>query len=274
MQRAFVLLSVLLVAGCAPAYVQPPPSADHPANPDAAQVSFVMPPDLLATSGVDAMNAMEDRAGMNHGGMTHMNHGDKADATPMQPRDTATITLPPEAAEPLKQLLDAYVAIGERLASDAIEGLAEQAQQIGPAIEALVKVNVPDKPHHWHESADDLRTIREQALALAGALDLHAARIAYGVLSDALERVINATGVPEGYDETAFRYVCGMFADAPRKGVWLQFGADARNPYLGSRMPGCYSEQAPLPKAGGETPPKPTMKQHQHEHQPRQGEHR
>ncbi|MFB3131065.1 MAG: hypothetical protein ACE10K_00930, partial [Rhodothermales bacterium] len=81
MQRASFLLTVLFLAGCAPAYVQPPPSVDHPANPDATQASFVMPPDVLATIMVDtetAADSMEDMRGMNH--------GDMADATPMQPQ--------------------------------------------------------------------------------------------------------------------------------------------------------------------------------------------
>ncbi len=204
MQRASFLLTVLFVAGCAPAYVQPPPSVDHPANPDATQASFVMPPDVLATNAVDTMNAMDgmaDMEGMNHEGMEGMNHEGMADAAPMPPQDATMAALPDEAAEPLKQLLDAYMAIGDQLASDAIEGVAEQAQKIGPAVDALVKVEIPDNPHIWHMHADDVRAIREQALALAEAQDLNAARTVYGVLSDALERVISATGVPDGYEK-------------------------------------------------------------------------
>ena len=250
MQRASVLLTVLFVAGCAPAYVQPPPPIDHPANPEATQASFVTPPDVLATIAVDTMNAMDgmaDMEGMNHEGMAEMNHEGMADAAPMQPQDTTMAALPDEAAEPLKQLLDTYLAIGDILASDAIEGVAEQAQKIGPAVDTLVKVEIPDNPRIWHMRADDIRAIREQAQALAGASDLNAARIAYGVLSDTLERVVGATGVPDGYDEPAYRYVCGMVEDAPRKGVWLQLGDTARNPYLGSRMPSSRRGASPYP---------------------------
>ena len=211
---------------------------------------------------------MADMEGMNHEGMAGMNHEGMADAAPMQPQDATMAALPNDAAEPLKQLLDAYMAIGDQLASDAIEGVAEQAQKIGPAVDALVKVEIPDNPHIWHMRADDVRAIREQALALAEAQDLNAARTAYGVLSDALERVISATGVPDGYEKPVNRFLCGMVEDAPRKGVWLQLGDTARNPYLGSRMPGCHSEQTPMPKAGGNT--QPDQKQ-EHEHHPKQG---
>ena len=261
MKRASIWIIALALAGCAPAYVQPSLPVDHPANPEATQASFVTPLDVLATNAVDTMNAMDgmaDMEGMNHEGM--------ADAAPMPPQDATMAALPNEAAEPLKQLLDAYMAIGDQLASDAIEGVAEQAQKIGPALDALVKVEIPDNPHIWHMRADDIRAIREQALALAEAQDLNAARAAYGVLSDALERVISATGVPGGYEKPVNRFLCGMVDYAPRKGVWLQLGDETRNPYLGKQMPSCGTKQAPLPGASGDTPPDTD-----HQHNPKQG---
>lgn len=182
------------------------------------------------------------------------------------------VSLPGDADVQLQELLAAYVNIGDQLASDSTVGIAEQAKRIGSAVDALVQVEVPGSPHFWHERDDDFSTIKDQAQALATPADLQAARIAYGVLSDALERIVASTGVPPSANQPAYRFVCGMFAEAPRGGVWLQFGDAPRNPYFGSRMLSCHREQAPIQKGGSAHHPAEQAggeeghEEHQHEH--------
>ena len=71
--------------------------------------------------------------------------------------------------------------------------------------------------------------------------------MAYGTLSDALERLAKEIGVPTELDKPVYSFTCGMFEAAPRNGVWLQIGDDARNPYYGSTMLGCYRTEYELP---------------------------
>ncbi|GMQ82993.1 MAG: hypothetical protein BMS9Abin05_2464 [Rhodothermia bacterium] len=193
MTQVSIFIAALALVGCTPSYVQPLLPTDHPANPDATQASFVTPPDVLAPTAVDAVNAID---GMTD--MAWMNHQSMADAVSKQPQDVSMATLPDAAAEPLKRLLEAYSAIGDQLASNAIDGVAEQAQLIGPALDALVKVEFPANLHFWHARDSDIRAIREMVQALTEISDLNVARTAYTVLSDALERVIAATGMPGG----------------------------------------------------------------------------
>jgi hypothetical protein len=223
MRTLLLPAALLLLAGCASAYVAPPPAADHPASPLAAAAPFTPPADALASSFFPAGPAP---AGPDAG------------------------TLPPEAAAHLAHVLGAYAAIGDRLAGDAVDGIAEQARALGGMLDALVAVELPDAPHLWHEQAGAVQVIRDEARALAAVADLHAARVAYGRLSEALGRLVAVTGVPGGGSAPTHRFVCGMFADAPRGGVWLQAGEEPRNPYFGGRMLGCHSEKTRLSAPG------------------------
>ena len=163
-----------------------------------------------------------------------------------------TPALPPAAETHLRHLLDAYLAIGRDLAADTHAGAAENARAVGAAAQALGGVEMPGRPHFWHERAGALQAIDEQAGALAAAADLHAARVAYGRLGEALDAILPATGAPAGYEPAIYRFVCGMFQDAPGGGVWFQQGAEPRNPFFGSRMLTCYREKTLVPAAGGE----------------------
>ena len=81
-------------------------------------------------------------------------------------------------------------------------------------------------------------------------------RVSYGHLSDALERLIMARGVPTNYKKPVHGFVCGMAKKVPRKGVWLQLGEKTRNPYYGKKMLRCSAKEYRLPVSGlaGATP--------------------
>lgn len=177
----------------------------------------------------------------------------------------------------LAELLSAYVALGDGLASDDLGPVAHEAQRLASALDALLQLPVPERPHFWHERVDAVTAMQKAAELLAAAADLAEARVAYGVFSDGLERVTADTGVPAGLERPLHRFVCGMFAEAPRRGVWLQFGDEPRNPYFGPAMRSCHREQAPLKAAGeaAEASPQHAPGGHgHHDGQSEQGGHR
>lgn len=89
-------------------------------------------------------------------------------------------------------------------------------------------------------------TLGEGALArtaasIAEAEDLAAARRAYGAIGVALRGALEGAGAEFGADLRLMR--CGMYRDAPDKGVWLQRGDEVRNPFFGREagMASCAS---------------------------------
>jgi len=147
---------------------------------------------------------------------------------------------PSDAQEHLAVLLRAYLEIGNTLSNDTTNGIASQARTISQSISAMKSLPPASNPHFWHEHADDVNTINARADALASNEDIGELRIDFGFLSDALDRIVAATGVPASLGEELDRRVCGMVSDVPRSGVWLQAGdADVRNPYFGAMMLRC-----------------------------------
>ena len=92
-------------------------------------------------------------------------------------------------------------------------------------------------------AVDDVAAVRTQSLELAGATGLSDARTAFGQLSGPFLALVEAYGVPVGYDLS--RFTCGMRGDLPGGGVWPQRGAEPRNPYFGTRMLACATRSAP-----------------------------
>lgn len=166
-------------------------------------------------------------------------------------------SLPQPAAEQIETLLDAYLSMGEVLADDQLEGLEPLTETIATAAEALGETELPDRPDFWDEHGRQVTTLREQSQAMAEAQDLEQARHEYAVMSDALHKLLRATGVPSSFDEPLYSFVCGFLDEAPRGGVWLQAGNDPHNPLMGesSGMLACHvaGETRQLPVTGGAT---------------------
>jgi len=176
-------------------------------------------------------------------------------AEPVSGQERRAYKLPEQSQQELIRLLDAYFDVGNALAADTAENISEPAHLIESSISSSAQVPPADSPHFWHSNDEDVQTIREQARVLGEASELHPARIAYGVMSGAMNRLISSTGVPPKYGKDIFGFVCGMFQDVPQNGSWLQIGNDARNPYFGSSMPKCHSMMFEVPgpaKTGGE----------------------
>ncbi|MBI1924186.1 DUF3347 domain-containing protein [Candidatus Poribacteria bacterium] len=162
-----------------------------------------------------------------------------------------TVSLSMEGKDALMAMLGAYFAIGDQLASDTIENINAQAHAMLEAFQALEDETPADDLHFWHAHEPEAEMIYDQGHKLAELSDIKSARIAYGSLSDGLNRLVTALGVPPGYEKGVYGFVCGMAKDIPPNGIWLQIGENVRNPYFGKAMPKCHSEQFKLPVAGG-----------------------
>ena len=258
----------LFAAGCAaPAAVVP--DADHPASPDAptapAVVSFaalepapapdvpaVLRPDRQPPAGsLAGPDPTPPPPGVDHDATTHapeatmgaadastahtaMNHGRTVVETPSPTPPEPLGDGPPAPVTPVGSALDAYLAVHDAFAADRFD--AEAASAFDAAFADLVASPPPGDPHFWHTRSAEVEAAREATRALAQADDLGAGRAAFGRLSVPFAALVEAVGVPEGYDLA--RHTCGM-TDAPEGGVWLQREGPVRNPYFGTGMLMC-----------------------------------
>ena len=222
-----------LAIGCGTKTVDIATSQDHPANPNAQQ------------------GASADHHAMP---MEKMHKGDTGHGT---------TDLSPDAVEALGAMLDAYLAIGDQLASDTTDDVNAQAHAM---IEALhtIEGEVPDELWNAHES--HTKTIHDSAHELGGLSDIKAARIAYGSLSDSFKHFIAAVGVRSNYEKPIYSYVCGMAPDVPQAGIWMQTDEPVRNPYFGSAMLRCHTSKEQMSVSNADMSGTKDMGSHKHSH--------
>lgn len=221
----FRLLCALgvFVAGSAAPLAQ---SSLHPAHADApaAPVALVTSP-LAPAPPADVPAVLRPTASASHTtGHAHTAHS----ALPRQ------MDVVPAG---LAETLDAYLALHDALASDRLDGVSAAAGALTEAFRPLTEATPAGDPHFWHMRSTETAAVLENAEALAAATTLQDARVAFGRLSTPLVALVDAMGTPDGYDLAVHR--CGMAADVPEGGVWLQRAGDVRNPYFGSAMLTC-----------------------------------
>jgi hypothetical protein len=120
--------------------------------------------------------------------------------------------------QPVKSVLDHYLAIQAALAKDSIEGLDENANAIAKTIRGDdMKMLPPD--------------VAAQAETLAKATDLKAARVAFKPLSNSLIKYLTDNKAGKDTYHEAF---CPMVGAS-----WLQTEKNIKNPYMGSAMASC-----------------------------------
>jgi len=181
------------------------------------------------------------RHGDGHGG--HAAHGQSPAAVDLSRPATAhahasdPVTLSADEQAALRVALEAYLAIADRLADDSVAGVADHARALDAALATLAE------GHGFHGLRTSIDAAREHATHLGHAGALPDVRDAFGQMSPAFARLVEAAGAPEGMPVT--RYVCGM-ADAPEGGVWIQAEGAPRNPYFGSAMLRCHRSQQAL----------------------------
>jgi len=127
----------------------------------------------------------------------------------------------------MQPILAAYLEIHGALASDTLEGVAEQARSIEESAKSL------DPTHLGGEHADHYKTVpqklQEAAAAMQKATDLEQAREALKGLSKPMAMWATMSK-PKGINVV----YCPM-----AKGSWLQKGKEIHNAYLGASMPSC-----------------------------------
>jgi len=158
-------------------------------------------------------------------------------------------SLPQPISEEIIKLMNNYFAIGDKLADDTTDGIAEPARAAAAGIDALLKMEMPGDPHFWHkhtEAAD----IRGKALEIIDAKDIAAARETFADLGTALEKLLMATGVPPAYGKEVQALHCPMYRQGQGGTWWLQVAGPVRNPYYGKSMLECKDKQLTLPATG------------------------
>lgn len=165
---------------------------------------------------------------------------------PPPPAAAPSVALPPQAGEALGAALEAYLRVGDALASDDLAPVRAGAGEVAAAVERLAAVDVPGSPHFWHEH--DAAGIAASARAVADAKGIDEARKAFATLSVATARLVHATGVPPSVGRVDELH-CPMYG--PEDGAtWLQAGGAVRNPYFGEAMLACSDRRSTLPAAG------------------------
>ena len=240
-----ILTVVFLLAaiGCASKTVDFTTSQDHPANPNAQQGAL---PDRHNMSMAEMHKENMPMAEMDEGEAGH-----------------SSTELSPDGAEALEAMLDAYLAIGEQLASDTMEEVNAKAHAMIEAFHT-VEDRAPAELLAAHES--HTQTIHDTGHQLTDSSDIKSARIAYGSLSDSFRHLIAVVGVPTSYDKSIYSYVCGMAPDVPKAGIWIQTDAPVRNPYFGSAMLRCHSSKTQMSVSSPEMPSTKDMGSHKHSH--------
>ena len=181
-----VVLSLMTI-GCGSKTVVHTSSQDHPADPNSKH----------GTAPSHANMAMADMHGEQH----------------------SSVELSANGAEALAAMLDAYLDIGNQLASDTMDDVNAKAHAMLEAFHTI-KGEAPTDLWNAHES--HTKTIHETGHQLGDLSDIKAARIAYGSLSDSFKHLITAVGVPASYKQPIYSYICGMASDVPKAGIWMQ----------------------------------------------------
>ena len=232
-----------LAIGCGTKTVDVATSQDHPANPNAQQ-----------GASADHHNMPMAKMHKENMPMTEMHEGDA---------DHSSAELSPDGADALGAMLDAYLAIGNQLASDTMDDVNAKAHAIIEAFHA-VEAEVPAELWNAHEAHTEM--IHDTAHKLGNLSDIKAARIAYGSLSDSFKHFIAAVGVPANYGKPVYSYVCGMAPDVPKAGIWMQIGEPVRNPYFGSAMLRCHTAKERMSVSSADMSDAKDMESHKHSH--------
>ena len=226
-----IVLFLLITVGCGGKTVGLTNSQDHPADPDGKHGTPL------------------SHANMQTGEMPGGSH--------------SSIELSSGSTEALAAMLEAYIAIGNQLASDTMEDVNAKAHAM---LEAFRTVENEAPADLWSAHESHTKTIHDTGHQLGALSDIKAARIAYGSLSDSFKHFIDAVGVPGNYEKTVYSYVCGMAPDVPRAGIWMQTGDPVRNPYFGSAMLRCHTQKTQMSVSNVDMSDAMDMDSHKHSH--------
>ena len=238
-----ITLFLLLAIGCSGKTVDLTSSQDHPANPNAQQ-----------GAAADHQSMPMAKMHKENMPMTEMREGDAGHSS---------AELSSDSAEALGAMLDAYLAIGNQLASDTMDDVNAKAHAM---IEAFHTVKGETPAELWNANEAHTEMIHDTAHELGDLSDIKAARIAYGSLSNSFKHFIAAVGVPANYGKPIYSYVCGMAPDVPEAGIWMQTDEPVRNPYFGSAMLRCHTSKMQMSGSSADMSGDKNMESHKHSH--------
>jgi Cu(I)/Ag(I) efflux system membrane fusion protein len=153
-------------------------------------------------------------AGCAHEGHTAGQHQGHPRAAEAKAATAAKAALP----KPVQAVFEEYIKVQNGLAEDSIQKAKAAANSLAQAVRNDTDDALPAE-------------ISQQAQALAEALDLAAARVAFKPLSESLIKFAKSNGItPGAYVEV----YCSM-----AKAGWLQSDKSIKNPYYGSSMLTC-----------------------------------
>lgn len=201
-------------------------------------------------SSVEPVMMMQSHDG--HGGMGMDGSGMQM-AKPVassDDKDQQIVALPKEVAVLLDKVLVEYLQVGDKLAGDTIDGVSGIAKQIDADVTAMMAVEIPDRPHFWHQH-EEAATIRDKAQSLRDAKDIEQARLAYAQMSLAMTKLLRGVGVPASHEGVVQLLHCPMFRPDQGGTAWLQHAGDVRNPFFGASMLGCFDKREVMPVAKG-----------------------
>ncbi|MDA3963377.1 MAG: efflux RND transporter periplasmic adaptor subunit [Planctomycetota bacterium] len=167
---------------------------------------------------------------------------------PEAPASASIDGLPASAADAWRRLIESYLVVQDLLYRG--EGpLAQASNDLLGRTRGLVAETTAADEHFLHRYPL-LGQLRDEVTAL-DASSPEALRPGFGAVGITLSSLLQRFGQPAGLSEPIAGWRCGMFSDAPDKGVWIQAGAEARNPFYGasSGMHECAVDQWSLPAA-------------------------
>lgn len=134
----------------------------------------------------------------------------------------------PVKLEPAQQIMQSYYAVGQLLAKDSINGIAEQMQKIVTASSEALKAEKRNGKDEKEYSAQ-IRSIQAAAKGFVSK-DIKTSRESFKALSHAVSSYVKAFG----YSSPAYSFYCPMAGQ-----TWLQSVEQVANPFFGLEMLKC-----------------------------------
>ena len=154
--------------------------------------------------------------------------------TKLLPRQEAPVAEMPAS---MANLLAAYYELSEHLANDKLDPLADSANHLVRAAEALATEAAEEDDSTLAAAAEHVARAATDFAKITPA-EPDAARTAFASISRAIVDLLAEHGGPRWLGDKLFLFECPM-ADEFGFKQWLQPNEDMRNPYMGQRMLKC-----------------------------------
>jgi Cu(I)/Ag(I) efflux system membrane fusion protein len=177
-------------------------------------------------------------------GHDHGGHG-KAAARAPDARKGEPVKVPPAFIASLGKAFKGYLAVQSGLAGDDLSKAKTGAKDLLAGIKGVKMKALKGRAHHEWMKLDS--AIRGSAGKVAAATDIKSARKAFDHLSKAMIETADRFGVPKG--QPLYRFRCTM-AFNNRGADWLQGKTGTLNPYYGSEMLTCGTQEEVISPGG------------------------